>query len=297
MSNIFKHCFIDYWRSIIWLVTALTHSTSWSMRALHFFKRRKPSLRLRWLCEQDHREMMDEVTAVNETWGTTSSEHQVKTVIALLDASLSAAFSAVELIVCMTASMHSLLNELSAQPFALRNQASWLQSTHNDKWPSMTERDTRHSMLRSMRRVIFSSQNQALRMRMNQMRKLLLCLRRSSVRSLDLIELQTLMSSHIWLINSDSSEILWCKYIESSSRSEREDYMLTTVAQSQCKIRLKISYFCTTFSMFQSLRSIYCQKSECARKIFGGASTLEGYTCMMKMTSSCLRHLRKVVSM
>ena len=67
---------------------------------------------------------MNEVTAVNETQDMTSSEHQVKTVITLLDASLSAASSAVELIVCMTASMHSSLNELSAQPFALRNQAS-----------------------------------------------------------------------------------------------------------------------------------------------------------------------------
>ena len=134
-------------------------------------------------------------------------------------------------------------------------------------------------------------------MRMNQMRKLLLYLRKSSVRSLDLIELQTLMSSHIWLINFNSSETLWCKYIESSSRLKRKDYMLTTVTQSQCKIKLKISYFCTTFSMFQSLMLIYCQKSRCARKIFEEALTLESYTCTMKMTSSCLRHLRKMTSM
>ena len=188
---------MDYRRSIVRLATALTHGTPWSTRALHFFKRRKPSLRLRRLCEQDHREMMDEVTAVNETRGTTSSEHQVKTVIALLDASLPAASSAAELIACMTASMHPSLNELSARPFALRNQASRLQSTHDGKRPSTAGRGTRHSMPRLTRRAIPSSQNQALRMRMNQMRKLLPCLRRSSVRSLDLIGSQTLVSPRI----------------------------------------------------------------------------------------------------
>ena len=298
-SNNFKHCFTDCWRSIAWLVMILTHSTPQLTKTLHFFKRKKFSLRLRWLCEQDHREMMDEneITAVNETWNTTSSEHLVKTVTAFLDTSLSAAFFAAKLITCITASMYLLSNELFNQSFASRSQANQLQSTYDGKCSSMIERDTRHLMLRLMRRVIFSSQNQALRMRMNQMRKLLLCLRKSSVRSLDLIELQTLMSSHIWLINFNSSETLWCEYVELSLRSKREDYMLTTAAQSQCKIRSEISYFCTTFSMFQSLTSIYCQKSRCARKIFEKVLTLKSYTCTMRMISLCLRHLRMMMSM
>ena len=280
-------------------MTVLTHDTSQLMKILHFFKRKKFSLRLRWLCEQNHREMMNknEITAVNKTQDTTLSKYLVKTVTAFLDASLSAAFFAAELIAYMTASIHLLLNELSDQSFASRSQANWLQSIYDDKCSSMIERNTRHLMLRLMRRVIFSSQNQALRMRMNQMRKLLLCLRKSSVRSLNLIELQTLMSSHIWLINFNSSEILWCEYVESSSRSEKKDYMLTTVTQSQYKIRLKISYFCTTFSMFQSLTLIYCQKSRCVRKIFKRASTLKSYICTMKMVSLCLRHLRKMMFM
>ena len=139
----------------------------------------------------------NEIITVNETQDTTLSEHLVKTVTALLNASLSAAFFAVKLIACMTASIYSSSNELFNQSFASRSQANQLQSTYDGKCSSMIERDTRHLMLRLMRRVIFSSQNQALRMRMNQMRKLLLCLRKSSVRFLDLIELQTLMSSYI----------------------------------------------------------------------------------------------------
>ena len=93
------------------------------MKTLHFFKRKKFSLRLRWFCEQDYREMINknEVTAVNETQDTTSSEHLVKTVTAFLNTSLSAAFFAVKLIACMTASMHSSSNELSDQPFTSRS--------------------------------------------------------------------------------------------------------------------------------------------------------------------------------
>ena len=122
-SNNFKHCFTDCWRSIAQLVMILTHDTSQLTKTLHFFKRKKFSLWLRWLCEQDHREMMNknEITAVNETQDTTSSKHLIKTVITLLDASLSAAFFAVKLIACITASMHLLSNELFNQSFTSRS--------------------------------------------------------------------------------------------------------------------------------------------------------------------------------
>ena len=150
-------------------MTVLTHSTSQLTKTLYFFKRKKFSLRLRWLCEQDHREMMNEneITAVNETQDMTSSEHLIKTVTVFLNTSLSAAFFAVKLIICMTVSMHSSSNESSDQSFTSRSQANQLQSIHNSKCSSMIEKDTRHLMLRLMRRVIFSSQNKALKIRMN----------------------------------------------------------------------------------------------------------------------------------
>ena len=66
----------------------------------------------------------NKITAVNETQDTTLSEHLVKTVTAFLDASLSAAFFAVKLIAYITASMHSLLNELSDQLFASKSEAN-----------------------------------------------------------------------------------------------------------------------------------------------------------------------------
>ena len=63
----------------------------------------------------------NEIITVNKTQDTISSEHLIKTVTALLDASLSAAFFAVKLIVSMTASMHLSLNKLSDQSFASRS--------------------------------------------------------------------------------------------------------------------------------------------------------------------------------
>ena len=125
-SNNFKHCFINCWRSITWLTTVLTHDTSQLMKTLHFFKRKKFSLRLRWFCEQDHREMMNknEITAVNKTQNMTLSKYLVKTVTAFLNTSFSAAFFAVKLIACMTASIHLSSNKLSDQSFTSRSQAN-----------------------------------------------------------------------------------------------------------------------------------------------------------------------------
>ena len=120
LSNVFKYCFMNCQRSIAQLVMTLIYNTSQLMKTLHFFKRKKFSLRLRWLCEQDHRETMNEneIITVNKTWDTTLSEYLVKTVITFLDISLSAAFFAVKLIIYMTASIHSSSNELSDQSFA-----------------------------------------------------------------------------------------------------------------------------------------------------------------------------------
>ena len=111
LSNDFKHCFTDCWRSIAWLVMVLTHSTPQLMKTLHFFKRKKFSLRLRWLCEQNYREMMNKITTVSETQDMTSSEHQVKTVTVLLNASLSAAFFTVKLITCITTEVMIMIND------------------------------------------------------------------------------------------------------------------------------------------------------------------------------------------
>ena len=97
--------------------------------------------------------MMKKITAVSETWDMTLSEHLIKTVTVLLDISLSAAFFAVKLIIYMTASIYSSLNELSDQSFTLRSQASWVQSTYDDKWSSIIAKDTRHLMLRLTRRI------------------------------------------------------------------------------------------------------------------------------------------------
>ena len=307
LSNIFKCFFKHYWRStlsfVMWLTLKMISTLSEVFKS---FKRKRHNWRLwRLHCGLNHRERTSkEFSILSNRICDITDGHQTQTVIISHITSLHTAISVVTSITCMTVN-------ISLPPTSKLSQRDWSNQWWGFPMPSMTnpkghlrrlitnkrEENIKHMMLRLTRRATLSSQNQALRMRMNQMRKLLLCLRRSSVRSLDLIELQTLMSSHIWLISSDSSEILWCEYAESSSRSEREDYMSTTAAQSQCKIRLKISYFCTTFSMFQSLRSIYCQKSECARKICKRALTVIGYTCMTKMTSLWLRHLRKTVSM
>ena len=307
LSNVFKCFFKHYWRStlsfVMWLTPKMIPTLSETSKS---FKRKRHNWRLwRLHCGLNHRERTSkEFSMLSNRICDITDDHQAQTVTISHTTSLHAAISVVTPITCMTAN-------ISLSSASKLSQRDWPNQQWGFPMPSMTNskghlrrpitdkrgENTEHMMLRPTRRATFSSQNQALRMRMNQMRKLLLCLRRSSVRFLDLIELQTLMSSHIWLISFNSSEILWCEYAESPSRSEGEDYMLTTAAQSQCKIRLEISYFCTTFSMFQSLGLIYCQESECARKVCKGALTVMGYTCTMKMASLCLRHLRKVVSM
>ena len=307
LSDVFKCFFKHYWRSTLSFVTQLTLKMIPTLsEASKSFKRKRHNWRLwRLHCGPDHRgRTSKEFSMLSNGICDITDDHQAQTVTISHTTSLHAAISVVAPITCMTANT-------SLPPTSKLSQRDWSNQWWGFPMPSMTnpkghlrrlitdkrEENTEHMMLRPTRRATPSSQNQALRMRMNQMRKLLLCLRRSSVRSLDLIGLQTLMSSHIWLISSDSSEILWCEYAESPSRSERRDYMSTTAAQSQCKIRLKIPYFCTTFSMFQSLGSTYCQESECARKVCKGALTVMDYTCMTKMASLWLRHLGKAVSM
>ena len=307
LSDVFKCFFKHYWRSTLSFVTQLMLKTIPTLSEIFkSFKRKRHNWRLwRLHCGLNHRERTSkEFSMLSDEICDITDDHQTQTVTISHITSLHAAISVMTPIACMTVNISLLLT-------SKLSQRDWSNQWWKFPMPSMTnskghlrrpvmnkrEENTEHMMLRSTRRVTLSSQNQALRMRMNQMRKLLLCLRRSSVRSLDLIELQTLMSSHIWLISFNSSEILWCEYAESPSRSEEKDYMLTTAAQSQCKIRLKISYFCTTFSMFQSLGSIYCQKSECARKVCKKALTIMSYTCMTRMASLWLRHLGKAVSM
>ena len=99
-SNIFKHCFMNCWRSIVWSVMTLSHNSSLSMRASQFFTRSKCSSELRLLYEQVHKEVIDKIIMINEMWDTTSWEYQVQTVITLLAASHSTASFVVNLLIC-----------------------------------------------------------------------------------------------------------------------------------------------------------------------------------------------------
>ena len=307
LSDVSKCFFKHYWRStpsfVMWLTPKMIPTLSEIFKS---FKRKRHNWRLwRLHCELNHRGRTSKGSSMlSDGICDITDGHQAQTVTISHTTSLHTAISVVAPITCMTVN-------ISLLPASKLSQRDWPNQWWGFPMPSMTNpkghlrrlitdkrgENTEHMMLRLTRRATPSSQNQALRMRMNQMRKLLLCLRKSSVRSLDLIELQTLMSSHIWLISFNSSEVLWCEYTESPSRLKKKDYMPTTVTQSQCKIRLGIPYFCTTFSMFQSLGSIYCQESRCVRKVCKGALIVMGYTCMTKMASLWLRHLEKAVSM
>jgi len=173
-------------------------------------------------------------------------------VITLLNVQLLNIFSAVTLIVFKTASIFQIFSEIFERRWVDWSQLSYIKN----QFTKIRTKDTELSMQKLMTVMMMIFFLNSKRKKKSAMRSLL-CLRKLLVKYLKLNELQTLNSSHIQLINFNSSVTFLYVWDTDKLKLKRDIYIFTIIKWLLCELIEKILLNWVQHSMCLNLKSIF----------------------------------------